>query len=63
MISRGIKDELIAALKRLNPDVDLRDCLVFGGVASVAYGAGMIYPPATWIVAGVAAFWLGVRAG
>jgi len=63
MISRGIKAELLAALKRMNPNADLRDCLVFGGIAAAAYGIGLIYVPAAWIFAGLAAFWLGVRAG
>ena len=61
MISSGIKSELIAALKRLNPDVDLRDCLVFGGIAAAGYGISLIYQPAAWIFCGLALFWLGVR--
>ncbi len=61
MISRGIKDELLRALKRLNPGVDLRDCCVFGGIAAAAYGISMIYPPLAWVFAGLALFWLGVR--
>ncbi|MFH1010213.1 MAG: hypothetical protein V1784_03140 [bacterium] len=61
MIARGIKDELIRVLKRMNPDIELRDCLVFGGIAATAYGISMIYPPAAWIFSGLALFWLGVR--
>jgi hypothetical protein len=40
---------------------DLRDLLVFGGIGCAAYGAAQIYPPAAWIIAGAAIFWLGVR--
>ena len=61
MISRGIKDDLIRGLKRLRPDIDLRDVLVFGGIAAAGYGISMIYPPAAWIFCGLALFWLGVR--
>ena len=61
MIATGLKDELIALLKRLNPAVDLRDALVFGGIAAAAYGISMIYPPAAWIFCGLALFWLGIR--
>lgn len=51
--------QLIAALRR--PGVDLRDVLVFGGIGCMAYGAGLVYPPAGWLVAGGLTFWLGVR--
>jgi hypothetical protein len=61
MISRGIKDELLRALKRLNPNVDVRDVCVFGGIGATCYGIGMIYPPGAWIAGGAALFWLGVR--
>jgi hypothetical protein len=40
---------------------DLRDAFVFGGLGAVAYGLAQMYPPAAWIVPGVACFWLGVR--
>lgn len=60
-IARGIKDELVAGLKRLRSPVDLRDVLVFGGIACAGYGIGLIYPPAAWIFCGLAIFWLGVR--
>ncbi len=61
MIWRGLKDDLIAVLKRLRPDIDIRDVLVFGGIAAAGYGINMIYPPASWIFCGLALFWLGVR--
>ena len=61
MISRGLKDDLIAGLKRLRPDIDLRDVLVFGGIGMVGYGISMVSPPAAWVVVGLASFWLGVR--
>lgn len=51
---------LVAALRALAVP-DLRDWLVFGGVACAAYGAGQVYGPAGWIVAGVAFFYLGAR--
>jgi len=40
MISRGIKEEIIKALKRLNPNVDVRDVCVFGGIGAAGYGIG-----------------------
>lgn len=43
------------------PDIDLRDVFVFGGLAMIGNGVAAIYPPAAWIVCGVALFWLGVR--
>lgn len=61
MISRRLKNDLIASLKRLRPDVNMRDVLVFGGIASAAYGINLIYPPAAWIFCGLALFWLGIR--
>jgi len=61
MISRGIKEEIIKALKRLNPNVDVRDVCVFGGIGAAGYGIGLIYPPGAWIFCGLSLFWLGVR--
>lgn len=46
---------IFAALK---PDV--RDVVVFGGIGLAGYGAGLAYPPAGFIVAGAALFWLGI---
>lgn len=43
------------------PDIDLRDVLVFGGIACAAYGLGLIYPPAAWVFAGLTLAWLGIR--
>ena len=43
------------------PDIDLRDVLVFGGLAMIGNGIAAIYPPAAWIVCGAALFWLGIR--
>jgi hypothetical protein len=48
-------------IQRLAAAVDLRDAFVFGGSAFVFHGLWQIYPPAAWIVAGAALFWLGVR--
>jgi len=41
--------------------IDLRDAFVFGGIALVGYGVHAIYPPAAFIVVGLAVFWIGVR--
>jgi hypothetical protein len=53
--------EILPDLRRLVPDIDIRDVLVFGGIAAAGYGVGMIYPPAAWIFCGLALFWLGVK--
>lgn len=58
---RELKGRLTAALARIVPEMDMRDVLVFGGIASAGYGIGMIYPPAAWVFCGVMAFWLGIR--
>ena len=39
--------------------IELRDVLVFSGVGLAAYGAWLIYEPASFLVAGVALFVLG----
>lgn len=57
----SIKEDLAKLAKRLRPDIDLRDVLVFGGIGAAGYGISMIYPPAAWIFCGLALFWLGVR--
>lgn len=61
MIFRGLKDDMIAGLKRLRSPVDLRDLMVFGGIGMVGYGISLVHPPAAWVVVGVSLFWLGVR--
>lgn len=40
---------------------DLRDFFVFGGLAMVGYGLWLAYPPAAFVVPGLAVFWLGLR--
>jgi len=50
---------LLALFAQLAPE--LRDVLVFGGLAIAGYGAWQIYPPAAWLAVGVTLFWLGVR--
>lgn len=52
LIVRGVKALFV---------FDLQDRFVFGGLACIGYGVSAIYPPAAWIVVGVALFWLGVR--
>lgn len=56
-LTHGLKE----SIRRLWPDIDLRDLLVFGGIASAGYGISLVYPPAAWIFCGLASFWLGVR--
>ena len=56
---------MLARLKKLlgavQGEIELRDVFVFSGLGCAAYGAALVFPPAGWIVAGVALFWLGVR--
>lgn len=40
---------------------DLRDVHAYGGVLLVSYGLHQVHPPLSFIVAGLALFWLGVR--
>lgn len=40
---------------------DLNDLFVFAGLAFACIGIWQIYPPAAWIGAGTALFWLGTR--
>lgn len=61
MNSRELKGRCLAVLARIVPEMDMRDALVFGGIAAAGYGIGMIYPPAAWIFCGTMAFWLGIR--
>jgi hypothetical protein len=46
-------------LKRFIPDIS--DVLTFGGIGTACWGIHAIYPPAAFIVGGVAAFWLGIK--
>jgi hypothetical protein len=41
----------------------LRDVHVYGGIGLAAYGAGAVYSPAAYIVAGVLLLALGLRGG
>lgn len=40
---------------------DIRDVLVFGGIALAGYGLSALLPGAGWVFAGLAIAWLGVR--
>lgn len=63
MITKGAKDDLLSIVRKLIPDV--RDVLVFGGIAAAAYGISTLpwiaAGPAAWIFAGLALAWLGIR--
>jgi len=50
-----------ALFSRIAKAFDLQDLFVFGGLGCVGYGIWQVYPPAAWVVVGVALFWLGVR--
>ena len=39
---------------------DLRDLVVFGGIALAAYGAWLIYAPCGFILAGVGLYYTGL---
>ena len=58
---RAMRTRLAGLARNYAGAVDLRDLLVFGGLAAIGYGVNMIYPPAAWIVCGAVLFWLGVR--
>lgn len=45
-------------MKALLPD--LRDLVVFGGIALASYGAWLIFAPAGFIVGGAALFYVGM---
>lgn len=49
----------MTTLKRFLPNVE--DGLVFGGLALVSLGAGMVFLPSAPMVLGAGLFWLGVR--
>ncbi len=46
---------------KLKNPFDLRDLFVFSGLGSTGYGLYMVFPPASYILVGVALFWLGIR--
>lgn len=48
-----------AWLQRVGKSIEMRDVAVFGGLALVTVGAGMIYLPAAPLVAGLTLFYLG----
>ena len=48
-------------LARVGQFIDLRDCLVFGGIAAAAYGIGQIYQPLAYIFSGLSLLWIGMR--
>ena len=50
---------LAKAIKAIAAEVGLREIFVFTGIGCAVYGAALVYPPAGWITAGVALFYLG----
>lgn len=52
---------LIERIKPMLAWLDLRDFLVFGGIAATGYGISLVYPPAAWAFCGLASLWLGMR--
>lgn len=48
----GALAKLVLALLRENRP-NLRDALIFGGMACVFYGLHAIFPPAAWVMLGV----------
>lgn len=61
MITKGLGAEIIAFGRALLPD--LRDVLVFGGIACASYGIHMIEPAFAYIFSGLSVMWIGLRAG
>lgn len=59
MIAKGVKDEMVAGVKKLLPDI--RDVLVFGGIGCASYGIYMLDPPYAFIFAGIMLFYIGIR--
>lgn len=45
----------------LKSQVELRDVLVFGGIALMAWGASLVYSAAGLVVAGALLFYMGVK--
>jgi hypothetical protein len=61
MITKGLGTEIANFLRKALPD--LRDVLVFGGIACASYGIFMIRPEYAFIFAGLSVSWIGLRAG
>lgn len=61
MITKGLGAEMAAFVKSMLPD--LRDVLVFGGIAGASYGIHMIQPEYAYIFGGLAVALIGLRAG
>mgnify|MGYP001570257772 CR=1 FL=1 len=60
----GRVNRALARLRPLlawRPHIDVRDVIVFGGLAMIGSGIAALSPPAAWIVCGLMLFWLGVR--
>jgi hypothetical protein len=49
--------------KKFESPIDLRDVIVFGGIALASYGSFLVYKPAAFIVAGAALFVVGYFTG
>lgn len=49
-----------AWVRTVTDKIGARDVFVFGGLALICLGVGMIYPPAAPIVAGIALLVIGV---
>ncbi|MES2126663.1 MAG: hypothetical protein V4463_05270 [Pseudomonadota bacterium] len=56
-----MNDKLKKAIAWLGDNIDMRDRLVFGGLAFVCYGVALVYPPLAWIVGGAGLMWLGLN--
>ena len=61
MITKGLGAEIASFFRKILPD--LRDVLVFGGIACASYGIYMIQPEYAFIFAGLSVSWIGLRAG
>ena len=48
-------------LSALSKQFDIADLFAFSGLSLACYGIWQIYPPACWLLAGAALFWLGVK--
>jgi hypothetical protein len=53
-----LKPETKAKWAALGPD--LRDLIVFSGIAAASYGAWLVYQPAGFVIGGGLMFYLGV---
>jgi len=47
-------------VKVIAAEIGLREVFVIGGISCVAYGLAQIYPPAAWVVTGVALFCISI---